>query len=91
MVSLAHVTGENVWWKNKFKQIGFQFFTKGVYSFRRFNRNRELFPSCWRNHRESTFAHVQLSVRNKRLFETDDIRVIDISEKSSRLTKCVCY
>ena len=24
--------------------------TKGVYSFRRFNRNRELIPNCWRSH-----------------------------------------
>ena len=40
------------------------FITKGVYIFKRFNRNRELIPQCWRSHRESAFA----SFRNKMLF-----------------------
>ena len=39
-----------------------RFFTKGVYGFKRFNRNRELIPNCWRSHRESTFANIQLSL-----------------------------
>ena len=47
----------------------FSFFTKGVYSFRRFNRNKELIPKFWRSHRESTFANIQLSFRNKKLFD----------------------
>ena len=59
------------------------FFTKGVYSFRRFNCDRELIPHCWRSHRESTFASIQLSFRNKKCLETDDIRVLEISEKRS--------
>ena len=46
----------------------FSFFTKGVYSFRRFTRNRDLIPNCWRSHRESTFANIQLTFRNKKLF-----------------------
>ena len=43
------------------------FFTEGVYSFRRFNHNRELIPDCWRIYRESMFANIELSFRNKKL------------------------
>ena len=42
--------------------------------------NMELIPNCWRSHRESSFANIQLSFRNK-MFGTDDLRVLDISEK----------
>ena len=45
----------------------FSFFTKGVYSFRRINRNRELIQYCWRSHRESTLANIQLRLGNKKL------------------------
>ena len=38
-LSLELGTSENLWWKNNFKQMFFQFFTKDFYSFRRFNRN----------------------------------------------------
>ena len=38
-----------------------------VFFYERFNRNRELIPNCWRSHRESTFANIQFSFRNKRL------------------------
>ena len=58
----------NVWWKSNFKQISFQFFTEGAYSFKIFNRNRELFPNFWRSDRENTFANNQLSFRKTKLF-----------------------
>ena len=44
-------------------------FTRGVYSFSRFNCNREL--------------------EIKGSLETDDLRVLEISQKCSRLTKYV--
>ena len=43
-------------------------FTKDGYSFERFNCNRKLIPDCWCTYRESTFAYVELSFRNKTLF-----------------------
>ena len=61
-----------------------KFLTKRVYSFKRFNRNRELIPNSWRSHRESTFANIQLSC-----LETDDVRILEISAKCCRLTKYV--
>ena len=53
---------------------------KGIFSFKRFNRNRELIPNCWGSYRESTFANIQLIVEENRFFETDDLMVIEISE-----------
>ena len=90
-LSFEHGTAENVWWRSNFKQICFQFFSrKGIYSFRRFNRYRELIPKRWRSHRKSTFANTQLSlITRKRCLEMDDLRVLDILEKCRRLTKHV--
>ena len=62
-----------------------------VYSFRRFNRNRELIPNCWSIHRESTLANIQLTFRNNSCLEPDDLRVLEISEKFSGLTKYVGF
>ena len=53
----------------KLFQQGFSFFyTKGVYSFRSFNHDRELIPNCWQSHRESMFANIRLNFRNKKFF-----------------------
>ena len=41
---------------------------KGISSFRRFNINREFIPNCWHSCRESMFANMQLSSRNKKFF-----------------------
>ena len=51
------------------------------------DRNRELIPCCWRSHRYRMFANIQLSYSNK----TADLRVQEISEKCSSLTKYVGY
>ena len=51
-----------------------------------FNHTKESISNCWRSHRESTFANIQLRFRNKKL---DVLRVLEISEKCSRLTKYV--
>ena len=67
-LSLEHGTTENLWWKRNFKQIFFQLLIEGVYSFKSFIHNRELIPNCRCSHRESTFANIQLSLRNKMLF-----------------------
>ena len=48
------------------KNIFSVFYTKVGYSFRSFNLYRELIPNCWGSHRESTFANIQLSFRNKK-------------------------
>ena len=38
------------------------------------------------------FANIELSFRNKQLLEIDDLRVLEINAKCSRLTKYVgCY
>ena len=51
----------------------FQFFMKDVYSFRRFNRNRELILNCWRSHRISTFTNIHPSpLVVFQEYETDD-------------------
>ena len=51
-------------------------------SFRRFNRNRELIPDGWRCYRESTFADIELSFRNKKLFRNkDDVWILEKSDK----------
>ena len=55
---LEHGTAENLWRKINFKQICFQFCTKGVYCFR-CHHNRELVQTCWRIHKDSTFANMQ--------------------------------
>ena len=49
-------------------QCVFRFIMNGVCSFKRFNLNRELIPNCWGGYRENTFANIQLSFRNKKLF-----------------------
>ena len=47
----------------------FQFvFTKAGYSLKIFNCNRELISDCRRIYRESTFANIGFSFRNKMLF-----------------------
>ena len=66
-----------------------RFLTKGVYSFRRFNRNRELIPNCWRSDRESTIANTEINFRNTSCLEMDDLCVLVISDKCSRLTKYI--
>ena len=50
---LSNITQSNL------KQIFSPFITKGVYSFRRFNRDSKFILNCWRSHRES--------FRNKKL------------------------
>ena len=62
------VKADNLWQETNFKQICFQYLTKSVYSFRRFNCNRELITTCWRSHRESRFANIQPRFTNKLLF-----------------------
>ena len=62
---------------------------KGGYSFRKFTCNRELIPYCWRCYIESSFANIELSFRGKRCLETNDQRVLEISDKCSRLTEHV--
>ena len=47
----THKAGDAAWSASRHSH---NFFTKAVYSFRRFNRNNELIPNCWRSHREST-------------------------------------
>ena len=76
-------------WKSNFKQIRFQFLTKGIDSFRRFNDNRALFPNCWRATEKVRLPIFSLVLGTKRCLETDDLRVLEISEKCSRLTKYV--
>jgi len=48
-LSLEHGTAENVWFmvKKQFQTNIFSVFYESVYSFGRFNRNRELVPNCW--------------------------------------------
>ena len=43
------------------------FSPKYGFSFRRFTCNRELIADCWRSYRESTFANIEHSFRNKKL------------------------
>ena len=76
-LSLEHGTTEQFMVEKQFQANMFSVFSKVVYTFRRFNRNRELIPNCWHSHRESTFANIQLSF----CLETNDLRVLEISEK----------
>ena len=64
--------------KKQFQTNMFSFLMKGVYSFRRFNCNMELIPNCWHSHRESMFANIQLSCKNKSCLEMDNLRVLEI-------------
>ena len=64
--------------------------TKDGYCFRRFIRIRELIPYCWRSATKSTLANIDLSFRNTCIcLEMDDLRVLGISVKCSRLTELV--
>ena len=60
-----------------------KFFTKGVYSFKRFRCNRELIPDGWCS------SILSLVLEKINCLETDDLRVLEISEKCSRFTKYV--
>ena len=54
----------------QFQTISFEvfFLTKGGYSFRRINFNRELIPDYWCSYREGSFANIELSFGNNILF-----------------------
>ena len=86
-LSLEHGTAEHLWWKSNFKQICFLFFMKGVYNFRRFNRNMELVPNCWHSSEKARLPIFSLVLGTKSYLEAVDLRVLEISEKCSRLTK----
>ena len=77
-LSLEHGIAVNLWRKSNLKQICFRFCTKGVYCFRRLNRNRELVQPWWRIHKESSFDNMQLIFRITNCLETDDLRVLEI-------------
>ena len=63
------------------------FFTKGGYSFRTINCTRELLP-FGEAAEKTRLSILGLFVGTKRCLETDDLRVLDISENCSRLTFC---
>ena len=51
---------------------------------RRFNCTRDLISDYWRSYRESTFANIELNLGTKRCLEMNDLRVLEISQESSR-------
>ena len=63
----------------------FPFLMEGFYSFRRFNRSRELIPNCSCSHIESMFANNQLSFRNKRLLQ---FLMVNVFEQENSLKSC---
>ena len=65
------------------------FLKKDGYSFRRFNCNRELIHGCWRKYRASTFVNIDLNLTNIIVLKTDDLKVLEVLEKCSKLTKYV--
>ena len=71
-------------WKTISNKYVLCFSLKGGYSFRRFGCNGELIPDCWCNYTESMFTNIELSFREEKLLESDDLRVLEISEKYSR-------
>ena len=86
--SLEHGTAEIIWWKSSLKQICFKFLTKGVCSLRRFNCNRELI-SVGAAAEKARFQIFTLVYGTKGCLETDDLWILEISQKCSRLTKYV--
>jgi len=64
---------------------------KGGCTFRTFYVNRQFIPNCWRSYGESTFSNIQPSFKNNICFETNNLRVLDISEQYSRFAKCVGF
>ena len=65
---------------------GFFFFTKGGYSFRRFNCNKGLITDCCCSYKENMYANIDHSFRNKKLFGYGWSKIPrDIREMYSRL------
>ena len=79
--SFEYGTAEIIWLKSNFKQICFKFLTKGVHSFRIFNRNRELIPNGWRSQEKARFRIFSVVLGTNICLETDDLRILEISKK----------